>query len=432
MRVLASDVAVATGGTLFGPDVMLDGVSFDSRTLATGQLFVPIVAERDGHDFIPAALQRGAGAYLTQREPGSGTSLVVADTAQALMKLAAWARTRLDARVVGITGSVGKTTTKDMARAALGAGLPTWANERSFNNDQGLPVTILNSPDATEALVLEMGMRGFGEIARLCEIARPDIGVVTRVAEAHTERVGGIAGVARAKAELIEALPVTGTAVLNADDFRVAAMRSVARCTVVTFGTSASADIHIDDLSLDGLARPRFTLRTPWGTSRIELALSGAHMATNAAAALAVAGLCGVDLEAASAAVAQASLSPWRMEVSRTASGAVLINDAYNANPASMRAAITTLASMTVSGRRVAVLGVMAELADPPRDHAEMADLLRANDIELVAVGTDLYGTPQRADALDVLRSLTADDAVLVKGSRVAGLERLVALVVGE
>ena len=432
MRVLASDVAAATGGTLFGPDVMLDGVSFDSRTLEPGQLFVPIVAERDGHDFIAAARARGASAHLTQREPGSGTSVVVADTSRALMQLAAWARTRLAAKVVGITGSVGKTTTKDMARAALGAGLRTWANEKSFNNEQGLPVTILNSPDSTEALVLEMGMRGFGEIARLCDIARPDIGVVTRVAEAHTERVGGIAGVARAKAELVEALPVTGTAVLNADDFRVAAMRSVASCAVVTFGTSETADVYIHDLSLDDLARARFTLRTPWGTSRIELALSGAHMAFNAAAALAVAGLCGVDLEAASAAVAHAPLSPWRMDVGRTPSGAVLINDSYNANPASMHAAITTLASMTVSGRRVAVLGVMAELADPVHDHAEIAALCRAHEIELVAVGTDLYGAPQRDDALSVLRSLTAADAVLVKGSRIAGLERLVELIVGE
>ena len=201
MRIRASEAAAGIGGRLIGPDVEFEGASFDSRSTRPGQLFVPIVAERNGHEFIGAARERGATVHLTS-EPDpfrrDGTAIEVADTAQALLALAEWARPRLDARVVGVTGSVGKTSTKDLMAAACGAGRRTTANERSFNNEQGLPVTILNAPDDTEVLVLEMGMRGFGEISQLCEIARPDIGVVTVVGHAHTELVGGIDGVARA------------------------------------------------------------------------------------------------------------------------------------------------------------------------------------------------------------------------------------------
>ncbi|HEY4331737.1 MAG TPA: UDP-N-acetylmuramoyl-tripeptide--D-alanyl-D-alanine ligase, partial [Ilumatobacteraceae bacterium] len=392
MRFRASDVATATGGSVIGADVELDGVSFDSRSVARGELFVALVAERDGHDFIPSARAAGAASILAGRDIDGGPAIIVEDTAQALMDLGRWARDRVTGHVVGITGSVGKTSTKDLTRAALAAGLRTAANERSFNNEQGLPVTILNAPDDTEALVLEMGMRGLGEIARLCEVGRPTIGVVTKVAAAHTARVGGIDGVTAAKSELVRALPAAGVAVLNADDDRVMSMAAVASCDVLTFGTGPTADVRVTDLSLDSLARPRFTLLSPWGAARVELAVSGAHMATNAAAALAVAGTCGVDLGAAASALREASLSPWRMELARTASGATLINDAYNANPASMRAAIETLLALDVAGRRIAVLGVMAELGDPVEDHAAIGRLLAEHDITLIACGTELYG----------------------------------------
>ena len=200
---MAADVANATGGALIGQNAHISGVSFDSRTITPGQLFVPIVAERDGHEFIEVALKSGAGAYLTQHDPVGRTAIVVDDTLSALLKLGAWARARLEptvgSKVIGITGSVGKTSTKDFIAAALSSELIVSASERSFNNDQGLPVTLLNAADNSQALVLEMGMRGFGEIARLCSIAQPNIGVVTAVAAAHTERVGGIEGVAKAK-----------------------------------------------------------------------------------------------------------------------------------------------------------------------------------------------------------------------------------------
>ena len=209
---MAADVARAVAGELVGSNAHLSGLSFDSRTITPGQLFVPIIDQRDGHDFIGDAIKRGAGAYLTSREPEGRSAIKVADTLAALLELGAWGRAKLEKnlgqRVVAITGSVGKTSTKDLIASALGVAFKTHANEKSFNNDFGLPTTILNAPDETQALVLEMGMRGFGEIARLCRVASPMIGIVTAVANAHTERVGSIEGVKKAKQELIESLQI--------------------------------------------------------------------------------------------------------------------------------------------------------------------------------------------------------------------------------
>jgi UDP-N-acetylmuramoyl-tripeptide--D-alanyl-D-alanine ligase len=428
MRFSARLAAEATGGELVGPDVVLDGASFDSRTLRPGQLFVPLVAERDGHEFIAAAVRAGAPAYLTARpvEEAAASAVAVGDTARALLDLGRWGRDRLaglGGRVVGVTGSVGKTSVKDLAAAALGARWTTASNPRSYNNEQGLPVAILDADDATEALVLEMGMRGPGEIARLCEVGRPTIGVVTVVAAAHTERLGGLDGVARAKAELIDALPADGTAVLNADDPRVAAMAARAPGRVLTFGRSPSADVAVADLSLSGdEARAAFTVVTPWGRAPVRLTVPGAHMAVNAAAALAVALVCEVPLDAAADAVSGAALSPWRMELRRTVGGALVLNDAYNANPTSMRAALQTLAALP-GPRRRAVVGVMAELDDPGPEHLAIAEEAARLDIELIAVGTDLYGIAPVADPVAAVGPLGPGVAVLVKGSRIAGLE---------
>jgi UDP-N-acetylmuramoyl-tripeptide--D-alanyl-D-alanine ligase len=314
---------------------------------------------------------------------------------------------------------------KDLAAVAIGARWRTAANEKSFNNDWGLPSTILNAPDDTEALVLEMGMRGFGEVTRLCEVGRPTVGVVTRVAAAHTERVGGIEGVARAKGELVEALPSTGWAILNADDHWVAAMATRTAAGVLTFGRHAG-DVRVEDLVLDDAARPRFTLATPWGRHAVALGVSGEHMALNAAAAVAAALVLEVPLAAAATAVGAATLSPWRMEMLRSPRGGYVINDAYNANPASMRAALATLMALPVR-RRVAVLGYMAELDDAPGEHAAIAAEVLAAGIELVPVGTDLYGIPAVGHPEGVVGSVGPECGVLVKGSRVAGLERLAA-----
>jgi UDP-N-acetylmuramoyl-tripeptide--D-alanyl-D-alanine ligase len=435
VKFRASDVATAAGGRLVGADVDLEGASFDSRTLQPGQLFVPLVAERDGHEFIAAAARGGATATLTSegtdRAVASGlTAVEVADTGRALMDLAAWGSRRLDAAVVGITGSVGKTSTKDLAAAALAAGLRVVANERSYNNEQGLPVTVLGAADETEVLVLEMGMRGLGEIARLCAVAPPRLGVVTAVAAVHTERLGGIDGVARAKAELVTSLPPDGVAILNADDERVRAMASLTTATTLTYGESPRADVVIERLVLDELARPSFRLRTPWGSPELRLRVSGRHMAANAAAAMAVAGALDVGLDAAAAALAEAELSASRMAVHRLPSGAVVVDDAYNANPTSMDAAFDALVAMPAR-RRVAVVGLMAELDDPRAAHRAVAARAAELGVELVAVATDLYGVAPSADPIAAVDPLDDGTVVLVKASRVAALDRVAAELVG-
>jgi len=434
VRLRASDVAAATNGRLVGDDVEVDGASFDTRSLRPGELFVPLVAERDGHDFIGAAAAAGARATLTSRDAGSAaaagiSAIEVADTSQALIELATWAASRLGATVVGITGSVGKTSTKDLAAAAIAAGHRVAANQRSYNNEQGLPVTVLGAAHDTEVLVLEMGMRGHGEIARLCAIAPPTIGVVTAVADAHTARLGGIDGVARAKAELVIALPPSGVAILNADDERVRAMADVTQARSMTFGESSLADVGVDRVSLDELARPSFRVHTPWGEADVRLAVSGRHMVGNAAAAIAAAGVLGVDVAGAAAAVSTAELSASRMAVRRLTSGAVVIDDAYNANPASMAAAFDALAALPAS-RRVAIVGVMAELDEPADAHRAIAALAAEKGIELVAVGTDLYGVPPTSDPVAAAGRLAPGTAVLVKASRIAGLDRVAAALV--
>jgi UDP-N-acetylmuramoyl-tripeptide--D-alanyl-D-alanine ligase len=431
VRFRASDVAAAIGGTLVGQQVEVEGASFDTRTLRPGNLFVPLVAERNGHQFIAEAAHAGAAATLTSEGSAAARAsgipaIEVDDTAEGLIALAAWGARRLDAIVVGITGSVGKTTTKDLAAAAIGAGHSVSANERSYNNEQGLPVTVLDAPDSVEVLVLEMGMRGFGEIARLCTVAPPTLGTVTAVAAAHTARLGGIDGVARAKSELVQALPAHGLAILNADDERVRAMRRLSAAPVLTFGEAADADVVVHAITLDELARPSFGMRTPWGNVEVRLQASGRHLVHNAAAAIAAAGSLDVDVEAAAGAVAGATLSASRMAVHQLRSGAVVIDDAYNANPTSMTAAFDALVAIPAS-RRVAVVGLMAELDDAEAAHREVAARAAEAGIELIAVGTDLYGVAPCADPIVAVGPLGPGTAVLVKASRVAGLDRVAA-----
>ena len=439
MKLLASDLANAIGGRLVGSDTDIDGATFDSRQVLHHQLFVPIVAERDGHDFISDALKAGAAAYLTSRpelvEGLGGTAIVVDDTAQALIDAARWGRTRFPAStvVVGVTGSVGKTSTKDLIVAALSSAKRVVANVRSFNNEQGLPVTILNASLATEVLVLEMGMRGLGQIDDLCRIARPHIGVVTRVGEAHTELVGGIEGVAQAKGELIEALPPQGVAILNADDERVIAMHSRSVAPVLSYGESSTADVRITDLHLDAHGCALFDITTPSGSATVNLSIPGRHMALNAAAAIAVGEALGVNLELMVESLRSASISDRRMQSKTTKNGALLLDDCYNANPTSMAAAIETLAQISAT-RKVAVLGVMAEIENPELAYTDIARLARANKIEIIAVGTGGFGTTSLTvdEAIEQLNHCDSSVAILVKGSRVAALERVVDAVIAE
>ena len=442
MRWTLTEIAAATGGRLRGDgSTEVDGVTQDSRDVQPGMLFVPLVAERDGHDFIADAVAAGASAYLSAREPSvpGAAAVRVDDTLAALTALAREARRRLGTvPVVGITGSVGKTTTKDLLAAVLGRDRQVWASTRSFNNEIGVPITLLAAPDGTEAVVVEMGSRGPGHIAELCRIARPTLGVITTVGLSHTSELGSLAAVVSAKQELVESLPAAadgGVAFLNAGVPEVAAMAEATEARVVTFGHEGQ--VSAKSLELDDDLTPRFVLHSPQGEIDVELGARGVHSVDNALAAAAVGLELGVSLEDVAAGLATPTLSPLRMEVVRTAAGARLLNDSYNANPLSMRAALHALAAVPAK-RRIAVLGTMAELGEfEAQEHAAAASLAARLGITVVAVDAPAYsrgdalvihaeGIDGALEALRDLGGLGAGEAVLVKGSRVAGLERLV------
>lgn len=447
---VVEDPAVPTVGSGTGGvgKLSVEGVSIDSRMLQSGELFVPIVAERDGHDFIPAAVAAGAVATLVDEHHLTRHSaaldpdgqpipvIAVTNTAEALLELGRTARRRLgEATVIGITGSVGKTSVKDLVSAIGSAHTITHANVASFNNELGVPLTLLSAPDDARIVVIEMGARNIGHIELLCRIARPTIGVVTAVAAVHTEIFGSVHHVAQAKGELVASLPASGVAVLNADDELVRAMatRSGTR-RILRYG-SGNADVVFSDVEVDLDLHPVFTLTTPIGTERLRLGVAGAHMASNAAAAAAAAVGAGVPFDAVVEGLSSPIMSPHRMDVRRTAAGAVIINDAYNASPTSMRAAFAALLAVPAD-RRVAVLGVMAELGDrSDEDHLAIAGEAAAAGIAVIAVDAPAYGPSVRHvvldEAIDAVGRLGASDAVLVKGSRVAQLETVALALAG-
>jgi UDP-N-acetylmuramoyl-tripeptide--D-alanyl-D-alanine ligase len=428
VRSSASELAAHLGAQLIGRDVDIEGASIDSRTIRPGQLYVPIVAERDGHAFIPAALESGASAYLTAQEPVGGTGIRVHDTAAALLSLGALARDGVSG-AIGITGSVGKTTTKDLLADCLASTFRTGASEGSFNNELGLPLTLLNAPHAAQWVVVEMGARGTGQIEQLAEIARPEVGVVTRVAKAHLEYFGDLDGVASAKGELIAALPTSGLAVLNFDDPRVRNMVKLSACPVLGYSVCAGAEIRADDITIDRDLRPRFRLSSPWGQTEVRLSMRGVHQVANALAAATVALWCGVPIETVAAVLATSQGSPLRMEVHHVPSGPVLVVDCYNANPASVEAAVRSLAALT-GERKLALLGLMAELGENSEcEHRRIALLAAELGVEVVGYRTTLYGggnVTGVGEAVALLRTLGPHDAALVKVSRVARLEEVV------
>jgi UDP-N-acetylmuramoyl-tripeptide--D-alanyl-D-alanine ligase len=459
IEMTLAEVAAVTGGRLHRAtgDERVTAVEFDSRQVGTGGLFLALPGERaDGHDFAAAAVAAGAVAVLAAREvdvpavlvppaePGSlatGSYLAATDPdgsgAAVLAALARLAAHNVGAltglTVVGVTGSSGKTSTKDLLAAVLAPLGPTVVPPGSFNNELGLPWTALRADATTRHLVLELSARGPGHIAALCRVAQPRIGVVLNVGRAHLGEFGSPEAIAQAKGELVEALPADGVAVLNADDPAVAAMAARTGARVVTVGRSPGADVRADDVVLDA-GRARFGLVTPQGTADVALRLVGAHHVGNALAAAAVALECGATPEGVAAALSGAApASRWRMEVTDRADGVTVINDAYNANPESMRAAVQALASVGGSDRRTwAVLGRMAELGDESAAaHAETAAVAAELGVdELVTVAAPEYGAGRAvgdvAAALDLLRAeLRPGDVVLVKASRAAGLDRL-------
>jgi UDP-N-acetylmuramoyl-tripeptide--D-alanyl-D-alanine ligase len=446
MDLTLEQIARATGGRPIGTGATARGFAFDSRTLTPGEGFVAIRAERDGHDFVADAAARGATLALVDHELAGVDvpQVVVDDTQHALHALAAAARKALDGvPVVGITGSAGKTSTKDLTAAALRAGLEVQANAGSFNNEIGLPVTILGAPAEVEVLVLEMGARFAGNIAELCAIARPTIGVVTNIGLAHAEHLGGPDGIAAVKGELLEALPVGGLAVISADGDHTDVLRSRAKARVLTTGFAPDADVQASDVRVDGDLRATFRLQSPWGTvADVQLACRGAYQVANATQAATVALHLGIPLDAVVEALGHADTSAWRMELTPTSDGIVVVNDAYNASPTSMLAALESFSGLAVTGRRIAVLGEMRELgAIAPAEHARIGEQVgRAGVGVLVTVGpgTDELGEAAAAAGVDVhhvadtdaavttIRTVAAPgDAVLLKASRLVGLERV-------
>jgi UDP-N-acetylmuramoyl-tripeptide--D-alanyl-D-alanine ligase len=444
-----AQIAGITGATLDRvPDaaaLVRGPVVIDSREAAPGGLFAALPGERaDGHDFAAAAVAAGAVAVLASR-PAGVPALIVPDVQAALAPLARAVVDRLPRlTIAGITGSSGKTTTKDLLAQLTERLGPTVAPPGSFNNELGHPLTVLRADERTRYLVLELGARGRGHIARLCAIAPPRLGAVLNVGRAH---VGGYfadrAEVAQAKGELVEALPAGGVAVLNADDPEVANMASRTAAQPVTFGRAGHADVRAADVTVDADGRPSFTLITPAGAAPVRLNLRGEHNVSNALAAAAVAGALGMTpAEVAGALSAAVARSKWRMDVTRRADGVRVINDAYNANPESMRAALTALASMAGRGRSFAVLGQMAELGANARAwHEEIgAVAARAGVSTLVVVGEEaapmlagaksepgwqgelLHVPDGPAAVAAVAGRVSPGDAVLVKASRAVGL----------
>jgi UDP-N-acetylmuramoyl-tripeptide--D-alanyl-D-alanine ligase len=453
--VTLAEVAALVDGHLTGPaDAVVTGkVTLDSRLVEAGDLFVAFAGERvDGHDFLGAAAAAGAVAALSSRPDPALPTIVVADPVVALGRLAAGVHVRLTEhaglRTVAITGSSGKTSTKDLLGQVLAAAGPTVSPPGSYNNDIGLPLTVLRADADTRFLVLEMGSRGVGHIARLCGLAPPQVGVVLNVGSAHLGEFGSAAGIALAKGELVEALPEDGTAVLNADDPRVLGMAPRTRARILTTGTDPAADVRAADVFLDEAARPRFTLLTAGERHPVALQAVGAHQVDNALSAAGAALALGMTPADVAAALTEAGpRSRWRMEVTRRDDGVTIVNDAYNANPESMRAALAALAGLA-GERRIAVLGAMAELgAGAPAEHERLGRDAVAAGIDLVvAVGPDAVGiahgaaaagrpggeesvhVPDRAAARELLLEvLRPGDVVLVKASRSYGLELLAA-----
>ena len=462
IELTLGEIAAAVGGRLHRADpaaVVHGPVEFDSRKISGGDLFLALPGEHvDGHDYVADAIARGAVAALVTRAVDA-PSIVVTDGFAALAALASFVVRQLpDLIVIGITGSSGKTTTKDMLAQVLSSAGPTVAPPGSFNNELGHPYTVLRADRDTRFLVVENSARGIGHIRYLTGIAPPRIGVELNVGSAHLGEFGSREAIAQAKGELVEALPPAaagGVAVLNADDPLVLAMAGRTAARVLSFGESPHADVRATDVRLDELDRPRFTVRAGNESATVELGYPGRHSTSNATAALSAALACGLPLTAAAAAVSTARpLSRWRMEITERGDGVLVVNDAYNANPESMAAALHTLADLSArrGGRGVAVLGPMAELgAAEEAEHAALGRLVAELGIaRLIAVGdgarvieraagmegswhgTASWVSDTGAAIAELRRDLRPGDVVLVKASRAASLEQVALAIVDD
>ncbi len=447
-----TEIAEATGGTIHDapdPRLQVTGHSAsDSRGVSAGGMFVAVRGARvDGHDYVPDAIAAGAVCVLATRPVGAPV-VVVPDVVAALGRLAQYVLTRTGAQVIALTGSAGKTTTKDLLAQVLARHGETVATPGSFNTEVGLPLTVLRAAESTRYLVLEMGARHQGDIAYLTTLTPPRVGIVLNVGSAHLGEFGGPEAIANAKSELVQALPPAdngGVAILNIDDNRVAAMADRTTARILRCGTSAAADIRADDIRLDS-GRASFTLHTPQGSAPVALRLLGAHQVHNALAVAATAYSLGMNTADIAAALSAAEpVSAGRLELLERADGSTIINDAFNANPQSMRAALETLAAIAGQRRTIAVLGDMRELGDiSSTAHRDIGRYVADLGINvLVTVGD----TPEMAELADAARQhsavlsietasdpdsllpllndlLASGDIILIKASRSVGLEK--------
>ena len=437
-----------------GDQALARGFSVDSRSIEPGQVFVATAGERvDGHDFAVSALERGAIAVLSERDVPRVPCIIVDDCIAALGSIAAWYRREVvRATVIALTGSSGKTTTKDLIAGLLDGEVV--AARGSFNTEIGVPLTILEADAETDFLVLEMGMRGLGHIRYLADLADPDIALVLNVGTAHAGMLDSPADVAVAKGEIIEGLREGAIAVLNADDPQVVAMRVRTSAQIVWFGEGADSDIRALDVHLDERGRPAFRLSVRDELSgMIQLPMYGEHFVSAALAATAIAHLTGVSVADIATRLAIARVdSRWRMEVQQTSNGVTVVNDAYNANPESVRAALKTLRSMAQGARTWAVLGEMRELGDlTVPEHDSIGRLAVRLDISrLVCVGPatkvmhlaasnegswgeESIWVPSPEAAMELLDAeVQPGDVVLVKASRAIGLERIAMHLLGQ
>jgi UDP-N-acetylmuramoyl-tripeptide--D-alanyl-D-alanine ligase len=440
----AADIARPIAADVHGdPRASVDSWAFDSRALRPGACFVALRGTRDGHDFVRQAFEAGAHVALIDRDVSGlvlheGRAVVRAgDSLDALQTVAGSVRSaREGLRVVAVAGSTGKTSTKDLLAAAL-ASSGCYANEESYNNEFGLPITLLNTPASATVVVTEMGERKPGDVARLCQIARPEIGVVTNVGLAHAEFLGGTEGAAATMRELLDELPPGGLAVLNADDPWTEQLAAHTHADVATVGHSIDADHRVSGVRLDDRLRASFEL----DGCRLGVPLHGAHQVLNAAMAVVVAHRAfGVPLQEIGTLLAGTRAGRWRMELEESSRGVVVLNDSYNANPSSMEAGLLALAHVRAGGRRIAVLGDMRELgAHADRAHAAIGRKAAELGIDLVVgvgpggrqiahaardAGVAIDTAADANEAREITRRIVRPgDAVLVKASRALRLE---------
>jgi UDP-N-acetylmuramoyl-tripeptide--D-alanyl-D-alanine ligase len=461
MTLPVAELVEVTGGDLVAGtgESFVFGLAIDSRDVIPGGVFVAFPGEVvDGHAFVGDAIERGARAVVVTdtgdevleavratRRPDVAV-VRVDDALAAVQALASHQRERVTCPVVAITGSSGKTTTKELLRSVLATRLDVVATEGNRNNELGVPLTILSAGPTTDVVVVEMAMRGIGQIAALCDIARPTAGLVTNVGQTHIELLGSEQAIAAAKGELVRAIPSDGRVFLNGDDAWSRTLSEAAVAEVTYYGTGETCDVWAEEISVDDDGIPSFRLRTREGAVAVTVGIPGRHNAYNGAAAAAVGLYLGLSLDDVAQGLAAVRASAMRMEVFETAGGVTVVNDAYNANPASMRAALQTLADMAAERRRIAVLGDMAELGSLTElAHFSLGEYAASLGIDvLVTVGEkarriaegagaragsadNVFACEDVDEATELLAGMLASgDVVLIKASRVVGLERIV------